>query len=132
MARLIGLGLVLAAAAGLAACGGDDDDGDDAGSDSTEQADEPTEAPAGAAIEVLIEDFDFQPRSIALAVGDTVTFTQGGDAEAHTATAEDGSFDTGLLEEEGASVDVTFDTAGRITYICELHPGMVGIVTVTE
>lgn len=131
MVRLLGLVFVFAAAAGLAACGGDDDDGDDAGSDGTEQADEPTEAPAGEAIEVLMVEFEFQPRSVVVAVGGTVTFTQGGDA-AHTATAEDGSFDTGLLEDEGASADVTFDTAGRITYICEVHPNMSGIVTVTE
>ena len=45
---------------------------------------------------VDIRDFAFSPRTVEIRVGDTVTWTNR-DTVAHTATAQNGSFDTGLL-----------------------------------
>ncbi|MEX2237613.1 MAG: plastocyanin/azurin family copper-binding protein [Dehalococcoidia bacterium] len=97
-----------------------------------EEAVDPDTLPAEETTEVLIQDFTFQPPHIQVTVGDTVTFTQGADPEPHTATADDGSFDTDILEEEGVSADVTFDTAGEFSYFCAVHPDMLGLVTVVE
>ena len=58
-----------------------------------------------------------------------VTFVDAG-KEAHTATADDGSFDAGTLN-PGESKTVTFDTAGSYGYHCSLHPWMKGTVVVT-
>jgi plastocyanin len=44
-------------------------------------------------------------------------------------TAEGGSFDSGTMA-EGASFETTFDSPGEYRYICALHPGMKGMVTV--
>jgi plastocyanin len=82
--------------------------------------------------DVLIEGFAFDPPHIQVTVGDTVTFTQGADTEPHTATADDDSFDTDVLADEGEAADITFDEAGVFPYFCEIHPEMLGQVTVVE
>jgi LPXTG-motif cell wall-anchored protein len=61
--------------------------------------------------------------------GDTVTWTNR-DSAPHTATASNGSFNTGTLK-QGASASHTFTTAGTIAYICAIHPSMHGTVVVT-
>ncbi|HET9435904.1 MAG TPA: cupredoxin family copper-binding protein [Candidatus Limnocylindrales bacterium] len=77
---------------------------------------------------VAISGFSFSPGSLTIAVGDTVTWTNS-DAQAHTATADDGSWDTGSLG-NGASGTITFSTAGTFAYVCSIHPQMTGTVTV--
>ncbi len=61
-------------------------------------------------------------------VGDTITWTNQ-DAAPHTATADDGSFDTGELA-RGQSGSHTFTTAGSFSYVCSIHPSMRATVTV--
>jgi len=77
---------------------------------------------------VTIADFDFAPGSITVRVGDTVTWTNAGPS-AHTATAQDGSFNTGVLQ-KGASASHTFTRAGTFAYTCQIHPFMHGTVVV--
>ena len=85
-------------------------------------------AKAAASTGVTIKDFDFGPASVTINVGDTVTWTNQGPT-GHTATANDGAFDTGLLD-AGQSGSHTFDTAGTFAYICTPHPNMKGTVVV--
>ena len=77
---------------------------------------------------VTIADFSFTPASITIHVGDTVTWTNHGPS-AHTATANNGSFNTGVLQ-KGQSASHTFTTAGTFAYICSIHPFMHGTVVV--
>jgi plastocyanin len=77
---------------------------------------------------VTIAGFAFDPATVTIQVGDSVTWTND-DSAPHTATAEDGSFDTGQLA-TGDSETVTFDTAGTFDYICSIHPQMTGSVVV--
>jgi plastocyanin len=79
---------------------------------------------------VSIVDFAFQPASIEVAVGSTVTWTNTG-AATHTVTADDGAFDSGRLG-SGATFSQTFATPGTFTYHCEIHPQMTGTIVVTE
>jgi LPXTG-motif cell wall-anchored protein len=85
-------------------------------------------ATAAASTTVTIENFAFSPKSITVDVGDTVTWRNNDDV-AHSATAEDGSFDTGTFG-NGRSRSETFDTAGTFHYICTPHPFMKGTVEV--
>ena len=78
---------------------------------------------------VTIERFEYDPVNLQASVGDTVVFTNL-DAAPHTATARDGSFDTGLLG-RNESGSITLTSAGTFDYICVFHPGMGGTVTVT-
>ncbi len=83
---------------------------------------------AAAAGGVSIKNFSFSPGQVSVHVGDSVTWTNG-DSAPHTATASDGSFDTGILK-KGASGSHTFTKAGTISYICSVHPNMKGTVVV--
>ena len=83
---------------------------------------------AAGAGSVSIKDFSFGPSSITVHVGDTVSWSNAGPSE-HTATASNGSFDTGILK-KGQSGSHTFNTAGSFSYICSVHPFMKGTVVV--
>jgi plastocyanin len=75
-----------------------------------------------------ISDFKFSPASITIHVGDTITWTNNGPTD-HTATATNGSFDTGDLK-KGQSASHTFTQAGTFSYVCSIHPFMHGTVVV--
>jgi len=77
---------------------------------------------------VTIADFAFTPPSITVKVGDTVTWTNNGPST-HTATADDGSFDSGNLA-QGKTFSHTFQTAGTFSYHCTIHPFMKAEVVV--
>jgi len=81
--------------------------------------------PSTASVE--IKQFKFGPAEVHVAVGGTVTWTNG-DNQKHTAT-ESGGFDAGAIE-PGATSTATFATAGTFAYICSFHPFMKGTVVV--
>lgn len=85
-------------------------------------------ARGGSGTSVEIVDFAYAPAELTISVGETVTFTNL-DAVAHTATATDGSWDTGLLE-QGQSASITFTAPGTYNYLCTPHPSMTGRITV--
>lgn len=79
-------------------------------------------------VEVRIAHFVFGPERIEIFVGDSVTWTNE-DLAPHTATAEDGAWDTGALERGGAG-RITFETVGEHRYFCAFHSHMRGAVLV--
>ena len=79
---------------------------------------------------VDIHDHAFNPAQLNIAPGTTVTIVNN-DTEPYTATADNGLFDTGVLE-PGYSFDVYFDGSGTVTYHCELHPDMQGSIVVEQ
>jgi plastocyanin len=72
---------------------------------------------------VAIRDFAFTPGNLQVPVGAKVTWTNSDDAP-HSATAKDGTWDTGILS-KGESKTLTFDKAGDFTYYCTVHSSMV-------
>src|SRR5262245_47711613 len=68
----------------------------------------------------------FSPAAVTIAAGGRVSFANDDD-RAHTATGS--GFDTGVLE-AGARSTQTFPTAGTFSFLCSIHPGMRGTVTV--
>lgn len=83
---------------------------------------------AGGGTVVPIAQFAFDPASVSVAVGTTVTWTNI-DTVPHTVTATDGSFNSGNLN-PGDSFSFTFDGAGTFDYICNYHPNMTGTIIV--
>ncbi len=71
---------------------------------------------------VVISGFAFGPATITVSKGSTVTW-QNKDNVAHTATADDGSWDTGNIA-PGTSKSLTFANAGTSAYHCTVHPMM--------
>jgi plastocyanin len=120
---------LLAAAAlstGVAACGGGDETTAPASSTTTMQ---PT-ATAAMTDKVEIANYKFAPDVIQVDAGTKVTFTNSDDTK-HTATADDGSFDTGDLD-KGDSASVTLSKPGEFTYYCRYHPFMKATVEVSN
>src|SRR5258705_5971064 len=76
----------------------------------------PTPAPAPKKVSATIAGFSFQPSSITVSVGDTITWTNN-DGTPHTVTADDGSFNSGAIS-PGASFSHTFLSAGTFAYSC--------------
>lgn len=95
-----------------------------AGSDSSNA----TVTVGGATESVAIRDFTFSPGNLQVPAGANVTWTNY-DAAPHTATARDGSWDTGTLN-KGESKTITFDKAGDYAYYCRIHPNMAARITV--
>lgn len=87
-------------------------------------------APAGAPapVAITIADFSFgAPRTVA--AGAVVQVTNA-DAAAHTLTAEDGTFDTGSVD-EGTTVSFTAPAvSGTYEFFCDIHPTMTGQLVV--
>jgi plastocyanin/uncharacterized membrane protein YozB (DUF420 family) len=95
---------------------------------------EATAAPEPGTVRVIMENFDYRPRTITVTAGTMITWVNF-DTDAHSATADDGSWDTGLFGYD-LEVGVTFSEPGTYPYYCLLHGepgggGMSGTVVVT-
>jgi plastocyanin len=82
-----------------------------------------TEANASEVV-VNIQNSKFDPNPLTIPVGTTVRFVNN-DSAAHTATADDGSFDSGNLN-KGQDFTFKFDKAGTFAYYCKYHGGKGG------
>ena len=105
----------------LTGCGGG---GDEGVADQTPAADSA----------VLVQGFRFQPETLQVSAGATVTWTNEDDIE-HTATAgtpdtPSGEFDV-ALDGAGATGTHTFDAPGTYAYFCEVHNSMLGEIVVS-
>jgi plastocyanin len=129
------LALLLACLAlGLVVAGcGDDDDDDGGDAQTTEQPAEESGgddgANAGGGGEVVMKGIKFVPPELTVAAGDTVTWTNE-DTVGHDVTGDSfSSGDAGGLQ-NGDTFKFTFKKAGTFDYVCTVHPGMEGSVTV--
>ncbi|MES3517248.1 MAG: halocyanin domain-containing protein [Natronomonas sp.] len=74
----------------------------------------------------------FEPPAIAVDPGTTVVWEWTGRGGAHNVAAEDDSFKSEMLGEEGHEFEYTFEEEGITRYVCEPHVavGMKGAVVV--
>jgi plastocyanin len=77
---------------------------------------------------VTIQNFAFSPATITIKKGQSITWTNE-DSAGHSATADDNSWDTGVLS-QGQSKAITFAKVGTYAYHCSIHPNMKAIVIV--
>src|SRR6185437_6918102 len=78
---------------------------------------------AGAAQHiVIIKQMHFEPPELTVNAGDTVEW-KNEDIFAHTVTADNGSFDSGLIA-PGSSWSTVIQGQGTIGYHCRPHPNM--------
>jgi plastocyanin len=142
-------GLLVALSLALYACGGGNDEtttetvpseqgagaapesgGGESGSGEAGASEPAPSGEAGRAEKVEIVEFTYDPDPVIVQVGGKVIW-QNEDTAPHTATADDGSFDTGTLE-KGKLKSETFKQPGTFTYFCQIHPTMHGTVEVVE
>ena len=75
-----------------------------------------------------INNFMFDPASITIKVGTTVTWTNQ-ESATHSVVASDGSWESPSLN-TGDTFSHTFDKAGTFEYVCGFHSRMMGTVIV--
>ncbi|MBC8076078.1 MAG: cupredoxin domain-containing protein, partial [Chloroflexales bacterium] len=94
----------------------------------------PAPPAAPAPLTASMQDFVFAPVEVRVKAGATIDWRNDG-AKPHSATAVDGSFDTGLLD-AGKAKELTFQQPGTFAFFCLLHgsndgtSGMVGTLIV--
>jgi plastocyanin len=91
--------------------------------------------PAPSRVELAISDDAFAPKALSVPLGATVVWNRSG-THPHTVTADDNSFDSGILR-AGQGFEHTFTQPGTFAYYCDVHGGpggvgMSGSVTVTQ
>ncbi|HEX2360322.1 MAG TPA: hypothetical protein VHH72_10965 [Solirubrobacterales bacterium] len=79
----------------------------------------PPKLAKAAAATVSVGDNFFSPTSVSVLAGESITWRNDGQAQ-HSATANDGSFDTGVFG-PGASRSETFSGPGTFSYYCVVH-----------
>ena len=125
---------ILALALIAAGCGGDDNKSSDSGGGST-KAKAPAEPKAGGgkAGAVSLKNIQFSPKKLSVAAGTTVTWTND-DSVNHDVTKTGGpgpkfSSGSGSMA-QGDTYKQKLTTPGTIDYVCTVHPGMAGKITV--
>ena len=78
--------------------------------------------------EIVIENFSFEPATLTVNAGTTVTWVNHDD-EPHTATATDKRFNSKTLD-NGDRFSQEFKAPGTYNYYCALHPKMIGKIIV--
>ena len=76
---------------------------------------------------VTIVNFAFSPATLTITKGTVVTW-QNNDGVAHTATADNGTWNTGNIP-SGGSKSIAFVSAGTFAYHCTVHPMMTASVS---
>jgi plastocyanin len=82
----------------------------------------------GTTLAARVVDFSFEPARLEVQRGTTVTWSNQGQV-IHTVTANDRSFDSGLIN-SGAKASLTFSRPGTYEYHCAPHPFMRGVIVV--
>ena len=80
-------------------------------------------------VRIRISGFAFSPNRLEIKAGDTVIWMNE-DIAPHTATASDGSWDTGTLE-TGMEARILFGSPGDFEFVCAFHPHMTGTISIT-
>lgn len=100
----------------LVGCSGTQGERDDGGTTPRESEDT-----------VVVErDLAFEPKTVQVSVGDTITF-ENEDSEPHEVSIAGERLG---IQQEGESVQWTAEEAGTFEYFCTIHPSMTGKVEV--
>lgn len=78
--------------------------------------------------EIAMRAFAFEPTVLEARAGDTIVWTNH-DVVPHTATAGEGSIDSGIVV-PGASWTFVVPEVEHLTYVCIFHPTMTGTISV--
>jgi plastocyanin len=115
-------GLLFVLALALIGCSSGGSTGGSSGSNPA--GTQPTESSAGAT--VTEKDLAFDPATLELKVGDTVTFTNE-DSAPHNVSIDGKELGS---QNQGDSVTWTAEKAGTFPYTCTVHPSMTGEIVV--
>ena len=83
---------------------------------------------ASTANQVMVENFSFQPGTLTVKAGTTVTWVNHDDVP-HTVNENNKTFKSGALDTD-AKFSYKFTSPGTYSYFCSLHPRMTGQIIV--
>jgi plastocyanin len=113
--------LVACLALVLAGCGGGDDNGGSSSSGSS----------SGNTVTIDMKNIKFAPQDATVKVGQTVKWVNQ-DTVDHDVQAKSGADFKSDLFGNGKSFEWKAEEAGTVSYVCTVHPGMVGTLKVTQ
>jgi plastocyanin len=85
-------------------------------------------APAEQADRIIVSDFMFQPTTLTIKAGSTVTWVNMDD-EPHTIVSATGLFRSAALDTQ-ETFSFKFDEPGTYLFVCSIHPRMTGTIVV--
>jgi plastocyanin len=116
--------LVACLALVLAGCGGGNDNGGGSSSSSSGSS-------SGETVTIDLKNIKFAPQDATVKVGQTVKWVNQ-DTVDHDVSAKSGADFKSDLFGNGKSFEWKADKAGTVSYVCTVHPGMVGTLKVTQ
>ena len=124
---MLALGLLAAGAIalGAAGCSSGDDEPTATASATVAPTESTTTVAGGSTVQAPIAGFILP--TLTVAVGSTVVWSNQ-DGVPHTATADDGEFDSGTITD--GTFSHTFASAGNYAYACQVHQTMTGEIVV--
>jgi plastocyanin len=87
--------------------------------------------PDSVAFDIRIIDFDFDPALLSITMGQNVRWVNFGSMEHTTTDTSSNAWDSGSLQ-PGDFFIYHADTPGDFDYICSIHPGQNGLLTVQD
>jgi plastocyanin len=125
--------LALAAgSAAVAGCGSNDKKTASTPPKSTAVAAPKAKATSADVVNVTMKNIKFIPQNITVKVGQKILWTNNDGQIPHTVTATKGAiFDSGNID-GGGTFDYTPTKAGTVDYVCTIHSGQSGTITVTR
>jgi plastocyanin len=130
MTRLLIL-LLTGAALTAAGCGGDDEGSGGGASEPSSKPSSSGSAPKTGALEIKMENFQFDPKSATVKVGQQVKWVNQDTADHNVIDEKTDLFKSDQFG-RGGSFTFSPKKAGTIDYVCTLHPGMTAKLTVTR
>jgi plastocyanin len=124
--RRILLALCAVAALVVVGCGGSDNESTSSATTSTSTA---SSSGGGGGVEIKMQNIQFAPKDATVKVGEKVTWTND-DTVDHNVTSQSGETIKSKDFGKGATFSFSPTKAGTIKYVCTLHSGMDGTLTV--
>jgi plastocyanin len=116
----------------VAGCGSNDKKTASTPPKSVAAAAPPAKAATDGVVNVTMKNIKFVPEHVTAKVGQKILWTNDDGQIPHTVTATKGAIiDSGNID-GGATFDYTPTKAGRIDYVCTIHSGQTGSITVTR
>ncbi len=88
-----------------------------------------TATPRPNTVTVEMTNFSYAPKDLTVRAGDTVRWVNNSSTP-HTTTSS-GNWDSSIVA-SGRSFERTFNSTGTFNYLCDLHPGQTGTITVQQ
>ena len=121
--------LALCAVVALAAAGCGSSNSGSTSSGSSSSASTGAASSSGGGVAIKMQNIAFAPKAVTVKVGQKVTWTND-DSVDHNVTSQSGESIKSDNFGKGATFSFTPTKAGTIKYVCTIHPGMDGTLTV--